>query len=223
MFSLPNLKYKYNELEPYIDAHTMELHHSKHHQAYVTSLNTTLRDNKISFDSLRNLLYGINSKTEYSDPLKQQIKNFGGGHFNHSFFWLCMTPSSSDIPRHLEERIAKDFGSVDIFRTEFNTRAIKVFGSGWVWLYYSLDLDKLVIGTSINQDSPMMDDNVIPLLCLDVWEHAYYLKYQNNRKGYVEMWWNVVNWRFVNKLYEECVVDKKGIVGISEDGSLVID
>ncbi|EEQ82623.1 hypothetical protein NCER_100641 [Vairimorpha ceranae BRL01] len=217
MFTLPNLKYSYKSLEPYISEDIMETHHSKHHQAYVDTLNKIILDNNLCGKSLNSLLFNNKGNA----LVDKQLRDYGGGHYNHSLFWLVMSPENKKISSQLESAIIKDFGSINKFKENFNTEAVKLFGSGWVWLIYK---DKLCIKTSVNQDNPMMEDGeCIPLLCLDVWEHAYYLQYKNRRKEYINEWWNVIDWDVVNEIYQKCVVEKKGNVFITDDGQLCIN
>lgn len=196
--TLPALPYAYNALEPFIDAQTMEIHHSKHHKAYVDKLNAALT----SYKGDKNLvsLFAQISKLDIS------IRNNGGGHYNHSLFWNLMQPNKEGkkimAEGKIAEAISKDFQSFENFQKEFTEKATKIFGSGWCWL---IEQDgKLKITTTPNQDNPLMDiasEKGKPLLALDVWEHAYYLKYQNKRADYISNWWNVVNWNKVNELY----------------------
>lgn len=196
--TLPALPYAYNALEPFIDAQTMEIHHSKHHQAYVDKLNKALESYK--GDSSLESLFAQISK------LDTAIRNNGGGHYNHSLFWQLMKPNTEGkkpLPEgKIAEAITANFKSFDEFQREFNEKATKVFGSGWCWLIEQNG--KLKIITTANQDNPLMNiatEKGKPLLALDVWEHAYYLKYQNKRADYINNWWNVVNWNKVNELY----------------------
>lgn len=192
MFTLPDLKYGYDALEPYIDAATMELHHGKHHQTYVDKLNAALKGTEWENEQIAKILQNLDSL-----PADKQtaVRNNGGGHWNHSFFWQCMAPNAGGQPSgQLHDLIVESFGSFKAFKTAFADAAVARFGSGWVWL--TKNGDKLEISSTPNQDSPMMD-GVEPLLGLDVWEHAYYLKYQNRRPEYIENWWNVVDWEFV--------------------------
>lgn len=194
MFSVPDLPYDYDALEPYIDAQTMQLHHDKHHQAYVDKLNGALEGSEWAEKELEEILQNLDKL-----PTEKQnaVRNNGGGHWNHSFFWECMAPGAGGLPSgELHDQIVASFGSLEALKTQFGEAAVSRFGSGWVWLIK--DGDKLSITSSPNQDSPIME-GVRPLLGLDVWEHAYYLKYQNRRPEYVENWWNVVNWDFVAK------------------------
>ncbi|KAF9764183.1 Superoxide dismutase [Mn/Fe] [Nosema granulosis] len=212
-FSLPDLSYKYEDLEPHIDKETMKTHHSKHHQTYINKLNKTVEDNNIEETSLFNLLANIKDSTKtYSPEIKKSLINNGGGHYNHSLFWAYMSPSSSveDINKELMLKINESFQSLDSFIKAFDAQAVGLFGSGWVWLCYDKATKKLEIKPTENQDSPIMfSSDLVPLLGLDVWEHAYYLKYKNNRPEYVSNWWNVVNWKFVSCIYENCVVKGK--------------
>lgn len=187
MFSLPTLDYDYSALEPAISAEIMELHHSKHHQTYVDKLNAALekapqQQNKSIEEILQHL-------DDLSEDVRTAVRNNGGGHYNHSFFWKSMTPGGSELTGDLKEKIDEAFGSFDNFKKQFSEAAINVFGSGWVWL-----LPDMTITATPLQDSPIMK-GVTPLLGLDVWEHAYYLDYQNRRPEYVAAWWNVVDWK----------------------------
>ncbi len=199
-FELPPLPYDYNALEPYIDTETMHLHHDKHHQAYVNNLNAALKDNS-QFASMNvdDLMRHINDVPE---NIRTAVRNNGGGHSNHSMFWTIMTPGGSKEPTGaLANAINSTFGSFDAFKAQFNDAGTKRFGSGWAWLVLDQN-GKLSVISSANQDSPLMDGNY-PVLGNDVWEHAYYLKYQNRRPDYLNAWWNVVNWDEVAKRYEQ--------------------
>jgi len=200
--TLPQLKYAYNALEPHIDAKTMEIHHSKHHQAYVDKLNEALaKYPELESKSLDELVKNINSLPE---DIKTAVRNNGGGHWNHSFFWELLSPEKQDgsqMPK-LAEAINKSFGDYFKFQEEFAKAALGRFGSGWVWLVKT-DLGELKIVSTPNQDNPLMDVSEVkgtPILGLDVWEHAYYLNYQNRRADYVTDFWNVVNWKKVEEL-----------------------
>jgi Fe-Mn family superoxide dismutase len=189
MFKLPDLPYGYDELESHIDAKTMEIHHSKHHQTYVDKLNFAIKDTEHAEKTLEELLQGLDQLPE---NIKTAVRNNGGGHYNHSFFWKIMSPSGGGKPEgRLADMIDNSFGGFDKFKEKFAAAAVARFGSGWVWLLQ--DGDSLQITSTPNQDSPIMEGTE-PLLGLDVWEHAYYLKYQNRRPEYIDAWWNVVNW-----------------------------
>jgi len=193
MFTLPKLSYGYDELEPYIDAKTMEIHHSKHHQAYIDKLNGATDGTEWAGKEIEELLQNLDSLPE---NIRTVVRNNGGGHYNHTFFWQCMSPGAAGKPEgDLAAQIDSDFGSFENFKKQFGDAAAGRFGSGWAWLTRDSS-GKLVISSTPNQDSPIMD-SVKPLLGLDVWEHAYYLKYQNRRPEYIENWWSVVNWEFV--------------------------
>lgn len=199
IYELPKLPYAYDALEPYIDAKTMEIHYTKHHQAYITKLNAALEKHpEYQKVPLHELLAHIN---EVPEDIRVAVQNQGGGTINHTFFWQVMRPAKKDnLPTGaLEKAIVADFGSFDEFKKKFNEAAVSVFGSGWAWLVEGKDKKLKVIATH-NQDSPIMQ-GLKPLLGLDVWEHAYYLKYQNRRPEYIDGWWNVVNWDFVEKNY----------------------
>jgi len=188
---LPPLPYPLNALEPHIDAKTMEIHHDKHHGAYVANLNKALEGHAdLAGQSIENLLRGIN---RVPDNIRQAVINNGGGHANHSMFWQILTPKGGGQPGGaLADAIQNTFGGVDKFKEQFANAAMTRFGSGWAWL--CLDPQKkLVIISTANQDSPYMQ-GYNPVLGLDVWEHAYYLKYQNRRADYVAAWWNVLDW-----------------------------
>ena len=194
-FELPKLNYSYAELEPYIDATTMEIHHTKHHQAYIANLNTSLSSHPdLANKPILELLTSLNTLPV---ELKTPIRNNGGGHYNHSLFWKLMKQGGGGNPTgELAEAINAAFGSFDEMKTKFNAAATTRFGSGWAWLVKTAD-GKLAIGSTPNQDNPLMDIAEIkglPVLGLDVWEHAYYLNYQNRRPDYIGAWWNVVNW-----------------------------
>ena len=199
-FELPNLPYAYDDLEPYIDSKTMEIHHSKHHATYVQKLNDALgKYPDLAKKEINEILKNINS---VPIGIKTAVINHGGGHSNHSFFWNIITPDKKkrELKGKIAEAIKKEFGSFDEFKKKFSEAALARFGSGWAWLV--LNGDELEIYSTGNQDSPIMGGKT-PLLGLDVWEHAYYIKWNSDRKGYVENWWNVVNWERVNELYEK--------------------
>ncbi len=194
-FSLPPLPYQPDALEPYIDRQTMEIHHDKHHGTYVKNLNAALEKfPELQSKSIEDLLGGINSLPA---DIRTAVRNNGGGHANHSMFWLIMAPNAGGQPSGaIADAIKSSFGSFDTFRNEFNKAALARFGSGWAWV---IDQGgRLVIESTANQDSPLMEGKK-PVFGLDVWEHAYYLKYQNRRADYIDAWWNVVNWAEINK------------------------
>lgn len=199
-FTLPALPYAHDALEPHIDKLTMEIHHGKHHNAYVTNLNKALEGSPDADKSIEDL-----QKT--MDMNNMPVRNNGGGHYNHELFWQCMQPKKEgNMPSgKIMEAITKAFGSFDEFKKQFADAGKNRFGSGWAWLY--VDAGKnLKIGSSPNQDNPLMDISDIkgyPLLALDVWEHAYYLKYQNKRADYIDNWWNVVNWNYVQQRFDK--------------------
>jgi Fe-Mn family superoxide dismutase len=200
LYKLPPLPYAYNALEPYIDAQTMEIHHNKHHQKYVDELNATIKAHpELEKKSLEQLLTNLDAVPEAA---RTSIRHNGGGHYNHSFFWLVMAPAQNQEPTgKLKEAIEKEFGSIKELKEKFNAAAKKVFGSGWAWLCIDQS-GKLSITTSSNQDTPI-SEGLTPILGLDVWEHAYYLKYQNKRPDYIDAWWHVVNWEQVVKNFEQ--------------------
>jgi Fe-Mn family superoxide dismutase len=197
--TLPELPYAFEALEPHIDARTMEIHHGKHHNAYVTNLNNALEKHPEWFEfSVDDLCRKID---EVPEAIRTAVRNNGGGHFNHSFFWPLMGPGKGGRPvGELAKAIDAAFGSFDKFKEQFSAAAGTRFGSGWAWL--SLDAQgKLVVHSTPNQDNPLMEGRK-PVLGLDVWEHAYYLHYQNRRPDYVQAWWNVVNWDQAEKNYQ---------------------
>jgi len=202
-FKLPPLPYAYNALEPYIDAQTMEIHYTKHHQAYVDKLNAAIaKEPSLKGKSLEELLSMINT---IPDTVKMQIRNQGGGHWNHSFFWQILAPKSDTMmpSGKLKDAMVAQWQSFDNFKTEFNKAGAAVFGSGWVWLIADKD-GKLAIVNTPNQDNTLMDiakDKGKPIIGVDVWEHAYYLKHQNKRGEYLEDIWNVINWKKAMELY----------------------
>ena len=188
-FELPKLEYAYDALEPYIDAKTMEIHHSKHHQAYLDKFNSVLAENpQLNFDSAEEILINFNT-LEVNHEDRKVLKNHGGGFVNHAFFWKCMGPEK-EIDNGLVAEISKTFGSMEEFKATFSKTAMSRFGSGWAWLVRD-ENKELKIYSLPNQDSPLTLGHT-PIFCLDVWEHAYYLKYQNRRAEYVENWWNVL-------------------------------
>ena len=196
---LPLLEYAYDSLEPHIDAKTMEIHHGKHHAGYVNNLNAAVEKAGELKDKMVEELIGDLEKV--SEEVRMAVRNNGGGHFNHSLFWQVMAKDGGKPSGGLAEAIERDFGNLSRLKEEFNQAAVSRFGSGWVWLV--VDSGKLKVGSTPNQDNPLMkgvsDFLGIPILGLDVWEHAYYLKYQNKRAEYVENFWQVVNWEQVEK------------------------
>ena len=195
--TLPGLPYEYSALEPHIDKITMEIHHTKHHKAYVDNLKKAMEADKISA-SLEDMITNV---SKYSPA----VRNNAGGHWNHSFFWKLMKPGGGGVPMGaVAAKIDEVFGNFDALKTQIEDAGLKRFGSGWSWLVLNAD-KKLVVGSTPNQDNPLMDLSElkgIPLLGVDVWEHAYYLKYQNRRGDYLKAWWNVVNWDEVNRNFE---------------------
>lgn len=195
---LPKLPYNYDALEPHIDARTMEIHHSKHHQTYVNNLNAALEKHPaLQAKSVEDLIKDLNALPE---DIRATVRNNGGGHLNHSMFWHMMSPHGGGEPKgDLASAIKSSFGDLAGFKDQFSKAATGRFGSGWAWL--CLDKGrKLIINSTPNQDNPI-SDGLKPILGLDVWEHAYYLKYQNRRADYITAWWNVVNWAEVAKNY----------------------
>ena len=198
MFELPNLQFEYNALEPFIDEQTMKIHHNLHHGGYVTKLNTALEGNlELQSKSIEDLLQNLGILLE---DIKVAVRNNGGGHFNHSLFWSILSPEKSEPNANLLDAINNSFGSFDSFKEQFANIALTRFGSGWAWLVKKQDNSLAVLSTP-NQDNPLMDKNGTPILALDVWEHAYYLKYQNRRPEYITAFWNIVNWTKVGQLF----------------------
>lgn len=198
-FTLPALTYAENALEPHIDARTMNIHHTKHHQAYINNLNNAIAGNaKLESMTAEDLVSHINDVPE---NIRTAVRNNGGGHVNHTLFWEIMTPGGSNTPTgKLAAAIDATFGSFDAFKEKFSAAGAGRFGSGWAWLAQD-GSGKLQVYSTANQDSPLMEGHT-PLLGLDVWEHAYYLNYQNRRPDYIKAWWNVVNWDVVGKKYK---------------------
>ncbi len=197
-FKLPDLSYDYNALEPYIDARTMEIHHSKHHAAYTANLNKAVEGTSLEGESIEEIFAGISAHPA-------AVRNNGGGFFNHNVYWSVMGPGGGGEPTgELLEAINGSFGSFADFKSQFSTAAATRFGSGWAWLVKQAD-GSLVVNSTPNQDNPLMDLAGVkgtPLLTIDVWEHAYYLKYQNRRPDYVEAFWNVINWEEVARRFK---------------------
>ena len=202
--TLPDLPYSVDSLEPHIDARTMEIHHGKHHQTYINNLNAALEGNTTLAEKPVNEL--IADLSQLPEGIRGAVRNNGGGHSNHTFFWEVISPSGGGIPSgSLGEAITSAFGSFDSFKDAFTKAALTRFGSGWAWLIKSGD--SVQVTSTPNQDSPLMegiaDDTGLPLIGLDVWEHAYYLNYQNRRPDYIGAFWNVVDWDRANALFEK--------------------
>lgn len=195
MFSLPDLPYEYNALEPVISEEIMRLHHTKHHQTYVDKLNAALgQAPELAGMSLEDLMRNLDKAPE---SVRTAIRNHGGGHYNHSLFWTIMTPEGTQAPvGKLKEDIVEKYGSFEEFIAQFNQKAVALFGSGWVWLTPDLE-----ILSQPNQDNPLMQGGEEPLMGLDVWEHAYYLDYKNKRDDYIQNWWKIVNWPVIEERY----------------------
>ncbi len=203
-FQLPDLPYAHNALEPHVDAKTMEIHHGKHHNAYVSNLNAAIEKHaELASKDLDELVKNLNAVPE---DVRTAVRNHGGGHWNHSLFWDVMGPNGGGQPGgELAEAINSAFGSFDAFKEQFVKAAAGRFGSGWGWLV--VQNGKLAIGSTANQDNPLMGEAIAgmsgtPILGVDVWEHAYYLNYQNRRPDYLNAWWNVVNWDAVAKRFQ---------------------
>ena len=206
MYTLPDLPYPYDALEPYLDAQTMKIHHDKHHGAYVDNLNKVLENHPdLAARPVEDLLTDLNNLSTLSDPEKTRLRNHGGGHANHTLFWSVMAPANSEAVKKgpaadspFIKAISAAFGNPAAFKEKFTAAAVGHFGSGWAWLV--VRNDRMEVSETANQDSPLSDGST-PILGLDVWEHAYYLKYQNRRAEYIEAWWNVVNWREVENRF----------------------
>ncbi len=198
-FEVPPLAYDYNALEPYIDTQTMQLHHDKHHAAYVTNLNNAVKDSELANQNVDDILRHIN---DVPQNIRTAVQNNAGGHSNHSMFWAIMKPNGGGEPTGaLANAIQQAFGSFDQFKAAFNDAGVKRFGSGWTWLVLDQN-GKLSVISTANQDSPLMS-GLYPVMGNDVWEHAYYLKYQNRRPDYLAAWWNVVNWDEIARRYSQ--------------------
>ncbi len=198
MHALPKLPYEYNALEPHIDERTMIIHHTKHHQAYVDKLNAAVNGTEFENMDLRELLQNLDKVPE---NIRTAVRNNGGGHLNHSMFWEIMGPKSGgEAAGKIGNAIKKEFGSFDKFKEKFTDVAAKAFGSAWAWLMH--DKGKLSVYSTSGHDTPVMEGKV-PLLVIDVWEHAYYVKYFWNRPEYIKNWWNVINWQKVNEIFEK--------------------
>jgi len=196
MHMLPKLPYAYDALEPHIDARTMEIHHAKHHQTYVDKLNAAIQGTEREELAVEDLLRRFK---EVPDDKKTAVRNHGGGHANHSLFWTILSPQGGGLPAGpLADAIRSAFGDFSAFKEKFTTVAATHFGSGWAWL--CVNAGKLEVFSTPNQDSPLMDGKT-PILGLDVWEHAYYLTYQNRRPDYIAAWWNIVNWEEVARRF----------------------
>ena len=195
-YTLPALPYEYNALEPHVDARTMEIHHTKHHQAYINNVNTAIAGTDLEKKTVEDLISNLSAVPE---NIRGVVRNHGGGHANHSLFWTVMGPNAGGKPTgDLAAAIDRDLGGFDKFKEDFSKAAATRFGSGWAWL--SISGGKLLVENTANQDSPLMEGHT-PILGLDVWEHAYYLNYQNRRPDYIAVFWNVVNWTEVARRF----------------------
>lgn len=198
-YSLPALPYSYDALEPHFDAQTMEIHHTKHHQTYVTKVNDAIKGHadleKLTVEEL------VSQIDRVPENIRGAVRNHGGGHANHSLFWTTLSKNQGEPSSALAQAIESDLGGMDKFKQDFNAAAANRFGSGWAWLVVN-KAGKLQITSTANQDSPLME-GLTPILGLDVWEHAYYLKYQNRRPDFIAAFWNVVNWNEVSRRYAE--------------------
>ncbi|ARF69383.1 superoxide dismutase [Paenibacillus larvae subsp. pulvifaciens] len=200
-FELPALPYGYDELEPYLDARTLEIHHGKHHAAYIQNLNKALQGHsQFRHASIEEL---VSNLEDLPEEIRTAVRNQGGGHYCHSLFWSTMSPVGGGKPSgNIGAAIQKQFGSFEQLKADLSAAAVSRFGSGWGWLV--VNGDKLEVMSTANQDTPYMDKKT-PILVVDVWEHAYYLQYQNKRPDFVSAWWNVVNWEEVNRRYNEAM------------------
>ena len=203
MFEVPKLSYSYEALEPHISREIMELHHNKHHMAYVSKLNGAIEAVEgLEGRSIEDIISNLN---DIPEAQRQTVRNNGGGHYNHSLFWLCMNPNGGGKPvGDLLAALEDKYGDFESFKQAFNDKAGTVFGSGWVWLQPDLS-----IISSPNQDNPLMTGGAAPILGLDVWEHAYYLDYKNVRADYIQAWWNIIDWEYVETRYAPGLNDKK--------------
>ena len=198
IFELPKLKYEYGALEPWIDAKTMEIHYTKHHQAYLDKLNKAVEGTELDNKEINEILSDIEN---IPGNIRNAVVNNGGGYANHSLFWQIMSPNGGALPNNsLIKAINAKWKSFNNFKQDFSNASLGLFGSGWIWLVIDESKELEIVSTK-NQDSPISDGK-IPILYLDVWEHAYYLKYQNKRADYISAWWNVVNWKKVEELFE---------------------
>ena len=197
-YSLPDLSYAYDALEPHFDARTMEIHHTKHHQAYINKVNAALEGTDLADKCINEVMQGLSSVPA---DIQGAVRNNGGGHANHSLFWTVLSPNGGGDPSGgLADAISAAFGSLDAMKEQFNNAAATRFGSGWAWV--SVDGGKLVVESTPNQDTPLSEGRT-PILGLDVWEHAYYLNYQNRRPDYIAAFWNLVNWDEVARRFTE--------------------
>jgi Fe-Mn family superoxide dismutase len=212
-YKLPDLPYSNNALEPYIDADTMAIHHDKHHQAYVNNLNAAIEKHpELGEQTALELILDLDAIPE---DIRGAVRNHGGGHVNHTMFWTVIGPDCGGSPSGgLADAIDEEFGSFEDFKSAFSKAAGGVFGSGWAWLCVGQD-GKLKITTTANQDNPIFTEGIFPILGVDVWEHAYYLKYQNRRPDYLEAWWNVVNWSQV-ATYRRVILVSGGVAEMAD-------
>lgn len=198
-YQLPPLPYAYDALEPHIDSRTMEIHHTKHHQTYITKVNEAIAGTPLESNSVEDLIAHLDAAPE---AIRTIVRNHGGGHANHSLFWTILSPKGGQPSGKLAQAIEKDLSGFESFKSEFSKAAANRFGSGWAWL--SVNQGKLQIESTANQDSPLMEGRT-PILGLDVWEHAYYLNYQNRRPDYIAAFFNIINWEEVARRYEAAI------------------
>lgn len=199
-YKLPDLGYAFDALEPYIDKETMIVHYTKHHQTYINNLNAIIeKQPELQNKELSDILTDLSS---VPSAVRTAIQNQGGGSLNHTMFWTMMSPKGGGIPKgHIGDAITKSFGNFEAFQDQFNATAKTVFGSGWAWLAFDPQ-GRLVIVPTPNQDTPL-SEGYKPIICLDVWEHAYYLKYQNRRPDYISAWWHVIDWSHIDEIYQQ--------------------
>lgn len=221
MYQLPTLPYKYDALEPQIDENTMRIHHTKHHQKYIDNLNNALKSTKYP-ETTVGLLLNLIKKTSDLDTRLRNVLNFNAGsHYNHTMYWHCMSsePAHKEMMRPLHDQIGKDFGDMNQLREKFLGECMGILGIGWQWLCYNSTDKKLVLYTTYQQDNPLiMKDNLFPILACDLWEHAYYLKFNANKKDFLDGWYELINWENVSVFYD-MVVDGK-IVDFMHDGKV---
>jgi Fe-Mn family superoxide dismutase len=194
MFLLPSLPYDYDALEPFIDKETMKLHHDKHHQSYLDKFNVALEQRPELFE--KDVVDILSNLSDVPEEIRGAVKNHGGGYYHHSIFWEMMSPDKKEMSQEVSDALTTQFRSVEKFKEEFSSHATAVFGSGWTWLVKDKEGNLSIVNTH-NQDSPV-SQGLTPLLGIDVWEHAYYLSYQNKRAEYVAQWWNIVHWEYVH-------------------------
>lgn len=221
MYKLPDLPYAYDALEPYVDKRTMTIHHTKHHQKYVDNLNTFLFDVSFPETTIGNLLMIIKKRKDIEAGLKERLNFNGGSHYNHTMYWHCMSmePAHKEMMAPLHDQIVKDFGSAENLRKEFLTQCMTMLGIGWQWLCYDKSEKRLKLCTTYQQDNPLIvSDNLAPVLACDLWEHAYYLQFNADKKTFLEGWYQVINWENVS-LFFDMVRDDR-VIDFMHDGKV---